>query len=161
MEVSLITSEFAKNFLNSYHPLPSDGCLKGAVEILGGFENGWPVFVAVFVAPRSRWKYYDVTLELSRLAWSPVATHSATTFLRKCVRVLKRRYSGLIVTYALPGTDGIVYQRAGFKRDGESSGRPWSKRGQNERATPDTVGTGKRLPRFFAELAARQPNNSL
>ncbi len=151
MEIQTITPKFAKNFLNNYHPLKSKGALKGAIKILGGYENGFPMFVAVFTSPRSRWKNYNVTLELSRLAWSPLATGSASTFLRKCTKKLTN-YNGLIVTYALPGTEGIVYSRAGFKQNGHSSGCPWSKRGKNERATPNTIGTGQHLKRFFYQI---------
>jgi len=153
-----MSKEFAKEFLNSNHPLRAGGSLKGTLEILCAFENGFPVMVAIFTAPRSRWKNYHVSLELTRLAWSPLAAHSATTFLRKCVRRLRQQYDGLLVTYALPGTEGIVYQRAGFIRDGSSSGALWSRRGPGERATPNTIGTGKKLPRFFAKL--RQPNTA-
>lgn len=154
MDTIEVTADFARLFLDSYHPLKSGGCLRGLAHAFAGYENGWPTFVAVFVHPRSRWKHYPVVLELSRLAWSPMAIRSASTFLRKCLRLLKRHYDGLVVTYALPGTSGIVYERAGFYRDGHSSGSPWSRRGADsgERPTPDTVGTGRNLKRFFAEL---------
>lgn len=160
MEVLPVNPDFAKLFLNSYHPLMSGGCLKGAVEILAGYESGWPVFVAVFTTPRGRWVHYNVVLELSRLAWSPMAKCSATTFLRKCFRILRKKYNGLIVTYALPGTDGVLYERAGFERCGSSSGCPWSRRGKGERATPDTIGTGKKLPRFFIDTKGKNGHSN-
>lgn len=151
MKISPVSTQFAKEFLDAYHPLGSGGSLKGQVLILGGFENDWPVFVAVFVTPRSRWKR-PVKIELSRLAWSPLAKGSATTFLRKALRGQVRQLVkkvGLCVTYALPGTDGIIYERAGFERVGTSSGCSWRIRGPGERATPDTVGYKQKLPRFF------------
>jgi len=45
----------ARGFLDRYHPLGARGSLRGARYILGGFEDDQLVFVAVFVAPRSRW----------------------------------------------------------------------------------------------------------
>lgn len=152
MIVTSGTVEFAREFIDAYHPLQTKGSLRGALEIFIGHENSWPTFVAVFVYPRSRWKYYPVVLELSRLAWSPLAKRSASTFLRKCLRVLRREYSGLVVTYALPGTTGVVYERAGFRRNGCSGGASWSRRGSSERPTPETIGTGQKLARFFAKL---------
>ena len=131
--------------------------MRGAMVSLAGYsdELAWPVFVAVFVHPRSRWKHYPVSLELSRLAWSPLAKRSASTFLRKCLRLLRRRgHIGLVVTYAMPGTSGIVYERAGFRQDGYSSGASWSVRGPGERPTPDTIGDKVQLKRFFAQLGA-------
>lgn len=152
MDVTAISTEFAREFLDAHHPLRAGGSLRGALLCLAGYEDGWPVFLAVFVYPRSRWKHRPVRLELSRLAWSPLAKASASTFLRKCLRLLKRSYSGQVVTYALPGTDGIVYERAGFEHNGYSGGASWSKRGPGERPTPTTIGTGRKLKRFFAEL---------
>lgn len=152
IDIAIATIEFSRQFLDTYHPLGAGGCLRGVIFSFVGFENEWPVFLAVFVSPRSRWKRYNVVLELSRLAWSPLAQHSASTFLRKCLRILRRQYSGLSVTYAMPETSGIVYERAGFKRDGFSSGASWSRRGPGERSTPNTIGEGKKLKRFFAKL---------
>lgn len=140
-------------FLDHFHPLRAGGSLKGAKFIFCGFENELPVFLAVFVSPRGRWRKRKVVLELARLAWSPLARRSASTFLRKCLRILKREgVRGEVVTYALPGTDGMVYIRAGFQPDGTSSGARWSRRGPGERPTPDTIGSGRRLRRFFAVL---------
>jgi len=94
-----------------------------------------------------------VTLELSRLAISPHARRSAATFLRKVARYLRKRgYCGFIVTYALPGTSGAVYIRAGWTPFGRSSGARRSRRGPNGRPTPDTVGSGIRLARFILSL---------
>jgi len=154
MQVHESSLELARQFLDYYHPLGAGGSLKGQREMLAGYENELPVFLAVFVTPRSRWHNYDVRLELSRLAWTPYAKRSASTFLRQCIRILRRQYDGLIVTYALPGTDGIVYKRAGFYHSGSSSGASWSRRGADsgERPTPDTIGTGHQLKRFFASL---------
>ena len=146
------SNEFARHFLDANHPLRTGGCLRGAILCLAGYENGWPSFLAVFVYPRARWKHYPVKLELSRLAWSPMAMGSAVTFLRKCIRILRRTYRGLLVTYALPGTEGILYERAGFKHVGHSGGCSWSKRGAGERPTPETIGTGRYLKRYFCEL---------
>jgi len=153
MEIQEVTTSFAKEFLDAYHPLRSGGCLRGVVVCLCGYECGWPSFLAVFVYPRSRWKYKHVVLELTRLAWSGSAVGSAATFLRKALRILRRTYKGLVVTYALPGSEGVVYQRSGFIHDGHSSGSSWSKRGLGERATKNTIGTGKNLKRFFASLS--------
>lgn len=152
MKVHPVSVDFARDFLDAFHPLRSGGSLKGVIVCLAGIEHGWPAFLAVFTYPRSRWKNYPVRLELSRLAWSPVAKRSASTFLRKCIRMLRKTNDGLIVTYAMPGTSGIVYERAGFYQDGESSGCSWSRRGPGERKTPETVGTGRKLKRYFLEL---------
>jgi hypothetical protein len=142
--------EVARGFLDKYHPLGARGSLRGARYILGGFEDGQLVFVAVFAAPRSRWVHTPVCLELSRLAFSPFARHSASTFLQKSVRYLRSQgVRGLIVTYALPGTSGLVYLRAGWRPFGRSSGAYRSRRGPNGRSTPDTVGSGRRLMRFI------------
>jgi len=144
-----------KPFLEAYHPMGAGGSLKGLKIGLAGYAEGdiQPRFVAVFVYPRSRWKHYNVTLELARLAWSPQAERSASTFLRKCMRILKQRnYTGLVVTYAMPKTPGVVYERAGFHHDGYSSGASWSVRGPKERKTPKTIGDGKKLKRFFGEI---------
>ncbi len=152
IDISSVSTDFARNFLNANHPLRASGCLRGAALCLAGYEQDWPTFLAVFVHPRARWKHYPVKLELSRLAWAPTAKHSATTFLRKCIRILRRTFSGLLVTYALPGTEGILYERAGFEHVGHSSGASWSRRGEGERPTPETIGTGKRLKRYFCKL---------
>lgn len=153
MEIEGCSVEFARQFLDYYHPLRAGGSLRGAKIILRGIENGFPVFLAVFTSPRGRWRRRLVVLELSRLAWSPLAKSSCSTFLRKCLRVLKRNgIRGWIITYALPGSSGKVYIRAGFKPDGYSSGARWSRRGPGERPTPDTVGSGRRLLRFAVEL---------
>ena len=154
MDVWPVSTQIAAEFLNANHPLRAGGSLRGSIVSLAGFEDGWPTFLAVFVYPRSRWKHYPVVLELSRLAWSPMAKHSAATFLRKCIRRLRQEFSGLVVTYALPGTEGILYRRAGFYESGTSGGASWSRRGPGERPTPRTIGTGKRLKRFFVELKA-------
>ena len=160
IDIRTVSTKTAHTFLDAYHPLRTGGSLRGALHILAGYEGGWPTFLAVFTTPRSRWRNYPVTLELSRLAWSPLAKASASTFLRKCLRMLRREHCGvvsacggtLIVTYALPGTDGIVYERAGFSHNGYSGGCAWSHRGPGERLTPDTIGTGRKLKRFFAPL---------
>ena len=155
MIVKEITSNRIKPFLDSYHPLGAGGALKGLKIALAGFvvDESEPRFVAIFVYPRSRWKHYAVSLELARLAWSPLAERSASTFLRKCLRILRQLgYTGLVVTYAMPGTPGIVYERSGFKHDGYSSGASWSVRGPGERRTPKTIGEGRKLKRFFAEI---------
>lgn len=154
IEIQEIPSPAAKALISAYHPLGARACLRGAKVCLAGYEDGWPSFVALFTTPRSRWKHYPVTLELSRLAWSPLARRSASTFLRKCLRYLRRRgLTGLVVTYALPGTSGLVYTRAGFQPAGVSSGAPWSRRGPGERPTPNTIGTGRALLRFFYPLS--------
>jgi len=155
VKIEAVSSEFATEFLNANHPLRAGGSLRGQVVCLAGFEYDWPMFLAVFVWPRARWKNYSVMLELSRLAWSPLCRHSASTFLRQCVRILRRTYSGLIVTYALPGTEGILYERAGFYHDGYSGGASWSKRGPGERLTPETIGTGRKLKRYFVDLGEK------
>lgn len=154
MDVDFASPSLAKTMLDHFHPLRSGGCLKGAKFIIAGYENQIPVFVAVFVSPRSRWKNYDVRLNLSRLAWSPTAKHSATTFLRRSIRLLKQHGcdDGLIVTYAMPGTSGMLYERAGFYNCGYSSGCSWGHRGKNERATPNTIGYKIKLKRYFFSL---------
>ena len=156
MIVCAVSSDFAREFLDAYHPLGAGGAMRGALVNLAGYSDdlAWPVFVATFVYPRSRWKHYPVSLELSRLAWSPLAKRSASTFLRKCLRVLRQRgeYTGLVVTYAMPGTSGIVYERAGFWHEGFSGGASWSVRGPSERPTPNTIGNKAQLKRFFAAL---------
>jgi len=156
MIVQEVSNDFAKTFLDAYHPLGAGGAMRGALVSLAGYSDDlmWPVFVAVFVYPRSRWKHYPVSLELSRLAWSPLAKRSASTFLRKCLRMLRQqgRFTDLVVTYALPGTSGIVYERAGFWQDGYSGGASWSVRGPGERPTPKTIGNKTQLKRFFAAL---------
>jgi len=156
MLVEEVSSDFAKTFVDAYHPLGAGGAMRGALVSLAGYSDdlAWPVFVAVFVYPRSRWKHHPVSLELSRLAWSPLAKRSAATFLRKCLRVLRQQgeFTGQVVTYALPDTSGVVYERAGFWHDGYSGGASWSVRGPGERATPNTVGNKTRLKRFFAAL---------
>ena len=152
MEIQLANTDYAKDFLDAYHPLRAGGSLRGALVCMAGYEDGWPTFLAVFVYPRARWRNYPVRLELSRLAWSPLAKHSAATFLRKCLRRLRRDYCGMVVTYALPGTEGLVYERSGFHHDGYSGGAAWSRRGPGERSTPNTIGTGRKLKRYFAEL---------
>jgi len=160
MIVQEVSSDFAKTFLDTYHPLGAGGAMRGALVNLAGYSDdlAWPVFVGTFVSPRSRWKHYPVSLELARLAWSPLAKRSASTFLRKCLRMLRQqgRFTGLVVTYALPGTSGIVYERAGFWQDGFSGGASWSVRGPGERATPNTIGNKVRLKRFFATLGRTQ-----
>ena len=154
MKVQLTSNEFAKDFLNAYHPLRAGGCLRGAAFRFAGYEDSWPTFLAVFVHPRSRWKNYPVSLELTRLAWSPLANRSAATFLKSCLRLLRKMgVKGLVVTYALPGTEGVLYERTGFKHGGYSGGAPWSKRGPGERPTPETIGTGRKLKRYFYEVA--------
>ena len=152
MDVSTVSTDFAKDFLDAYHPLHAKGSLRGALHCFAGYEDEWPTFIAVFVYPRSRWRKYPVVLELSRLAWSPLAQRSASTFLRKCMRILGREYDGLCVTYALPGTSGVVYERAGFYQDGYSGGASWGKRGPGERPTPPTIWTGRRWKRFLSDL---------
>jgi hypothetical protein len=145
--------EIARAFLDRYHPLGARGSLRGAKHVIGGFEDGQLVFVAVFTAPRSRWTRIPVILELSRLAFSPNARHSASTFLQKSVRYLRSQgIRGFIVTYALPGSYGLVYLRAGWRPFGCSSGSYRSRRGSNGRPTPDTVGSGCRLRRFILHV---------
>jgi hypothetical protein len=158
MIVQEVSTAFAAEFLNANHPLRASGALRGALVCLAGYSAGsWPVFVAVFVYPRSRWRRYPVSLELSRLAWSPLAKRSASTFLRKCLRYLRQQgRDGLVVTYAMPGTSGVVYERAGFWHDGYSSGASWARRGPGERPTPNTIGNKIRLKRFFAEISRKE-----
>ena len=155
MMIQPVSNQLARQFLDHHHPLRCRGSLRGQKHIFAGYENNLPTFIAVFVSPRSRWRNHNVTLELSRLAWSPTAKHSASTFLRQCIRILRPTYTGLIVTYALPNTEGIVYTRAGFYPAGYSDGAAWSKRGPGERATPNTIGTNRKLKRFFASLERR------
>jgi hypothetical protein len=148
-----IGNEIARQFLDRFHPLGAGGALRGAKHVLGGFEDGRLSFVAVFVAPRSRWTRVRVSLELSRLAIAPFAAHSASTFLRKVERYLRRQgFRGVVVTYALPGSSGTVYARAGWRPFGRSSGAYRSRRGPNGRPTPDTVGSGCRLRRFILHV---------
>jgi hypothetical protein len=145
-----VGGEVARQFLNRFHPLGAGGALRGARYILGGFEDGRLSFLALLTSPRSRWSRIPVRLELSRLAIAPWAVHSASTFLRKVERYLRRQgFRGAIVTYALPGTSGMVYVRAGWRPFGRSSGAHRSRRGPNGRPTPDTVGSGRRLARFI------------
>jgi hypothetical protein len=145
-----VGNEIARQFLDRFHPLGAGGALRGAKYVLGGLEDGRLAFVAVFSAPRSRWTRVPVSLELSRLAIAPYAARSASTFLQKAVRYLRSQgVRGLIVTYALPGTSGLVYRRAGWRPFGFSSGAYRSRRGPNGRPTPDTVGSGRRLRRFI------------
>ena len=152
MLVQAVSIDFARDFLNAYHPMRAGGSLRGTQLIFAGYEDGWPTFLAVFVSPRSRWRIHPVTLELSRLAWSPMAKRSASTFLKKCLRMIRKYYSGLLVTYAMPGTSGVVYERTGFVHDGYSGGASWSRRGPGERATPKTIGEGRKLKRYFYDL---------
>lgn len=145
-----------KTFIAAHHPLGVGGCLKGLRFALWGYEEEnsiTPSFLAVFVTPRAIWKHYNVTLELTRLVIAPYAQRSATTFLRACQRWLrKQRQTGLIVSYALPGTEGLVYLRAGWHEVGTSSGTSWTRRGPNARPTRATVGDGKKLKRFMVQL---------
>lgn len=152
MIIDEVSVEIARQFLDTYHPMGAGGCLRGMKHAIMAYEDGWPTMLAVFVYPRSRWRKRVVVLELSRLAWSPLAKRSVTTFLRKCLRQLRQQYSGEIVTYAMPDTTGIVYERAGFMHDGYSSGALWSRRGPGERPTPETIGSGRKLARFFAPV---------
>ena len=153
LDVVEIDRETARSFIDAFHPLQTRGALRGYAIALGGFEDGDLSFVALFVHPRSRWTRVPVTLELSRLAISPHARRSAATFLRKVARYLRKRgYCGYAVTYALPGTSGEVYVRAGWTPFGLSSGARRSRRGPNGRPTPDTVGSGIRLARFILSL---------
>jgi hypothetical protein len=142
--------ETARQFLDAWHPLMAGGSLSGQKRIYAGYEDNspFPSFVAVFCAPRSRWRKTHVDLELTRLAWSSLAVRSAVTFLRKVMR--QRELRGMaIVTYALPGTEGKLYIDSGFDPFGTSSGSSWSKRGPGERLTPPTIGEGKKLLRFL------------
>jgi len=158
LSVVEIDREVARAFIDAHHPLKTRGALRGCVIALGGFEEHGLSFVALFVYPRSRWTRIPVTLELSRLAISPNARRSAATFLRKVARVLRRRgFRGFIVTYALPGTSGAVYIRAGWTPFGRSSGARRSRRGPRGRPTPDTVGSGARLARFILSLGIDLP----
>jgi GNAT superfamily N-acetyltransferase len=153
LDVVEIDRETARAFIDAHHPMKTRGALRGMAIALGGFEDGELSFVALFVHPRSRWTRIPVALELSRLAISPNARRSAATFLRKAARVLKRRgFRGFVVTYALPGTSGEVYARAGWRPYGRSSGARRSRRGPNGRPTPDTAGSGVRLARFILSL---------
>jgi hypothetical protein len=148
-----IGKDLAKQFLNKYHPLGAGGSLRGAKYVLGGFEDGRLSFLALLTSPRSRWSRNSIHLELSRLAMAPWAVHSASTFLTKVERYLKRQgFQGVIVTYALPGCSGMVYRRAGWRPFGRSSGARRSRRGPNGRPTPDTVGSGRRLARFILRV---------
>lgn len=157
MDVRLAADiNFVRTFLDTYHPLRAGGALKGLRYAFVGCEDEWPVMLAVFCTPRSRWKRKNVVLELSRLAWSPIARHSTSTFLRKCLRLLKAHgISGCVVTYAMPGTSGLVYERAGFGRYGMSSGAWRSRTGPNRKPRPDTVGSGVRLARFIYCIGER------
>jgi len=145
-----------RTFIDAYHPLRTGGALKGLRVALWGYEDAeavMPVFLAVFVTPRARWRTLPVSLELTRLVISPHATRSASTFLRACHRYLRRHgYTGYVVTYALPGTEGLVYQRAGWQAYGTSSGASWSRRGPGERPTPKTIGDGIRLQRYILPI---------
>jgi hypothetical protein len=152
-----IGKDLANQFLNKFHPLGAGGSLRGAKHILGGFEDGQLSFLALLTSPRSRWSRNSIHLELSRLAIAPWAVHSASTFLRKVERYLRRQgFRGAIVTYALPGTSGLVYLRAGWRPFGRSSGARRSRRGPNGRPTPDTVGSGRQLERFILRVGGGQ-----
>ena len=145
-----IGNEIARGFLDQYHPLGAGGALRGAKYVLGGFEDGRLSFLALLTVPRSRFSRVPVSLELSRLAMAPWAVHSASTFLRKVERYLRGQgFRGTIITYAMPGSSGVVYVRAGWRPFGFSSGAYRSRRGPNGRPTPDTVGSGRRLARFI------------
>ncbi len=143
-------------FVDAYHPLGAGGALKGLIVALWGYERDddlLPAFLAVFVHPRARWRKLDVRLELSRLVIAPYAQRSASTFLRACMRYLRReRFGGFAVTYVLPGASGLLYERAGWQRYGQSSGASWARRGPGERATRRTVGDGKRLVRYIYNI---------
>jgi len=153
LEVVEIDREVARAFIDAHHPMKTRGALRGCAIALGGFEDGELSFVALFAHPRARWTRVPVTLELSRLAISPNARRSAATFLRKVARYLRKRgYCGYAVTYALPGTSGEVYVRAGWTPFGRSSGARRSRRGPRGRPTPDTIGSGVRLARFILSL---------
>jgi hypothetical protein len=148
-----VGSEVARQFLDRYHPLGAGGALRGARYILGGFEDGRLSFLALLTSPRSRWSRIPVRLELSRLAIAPWAVHSASTFLRKVERFLRSQgFRGVVITYALPGSSGVVYTRAGWRSFGRSSGARRSRRGPKGRPTPDTVGSGCRLRRFILRV---------
>jgi hypothetical protein len=158
LEVIEIDLETARAFIDAFHPLQTRGALRGCAIALGGFEEGELSFVALFTHPRSRWTRIPVTLELSRLAIAPNARRSAATFLRKVARILRKRgFRGYVVTYALPGTSGAVYIRAGWTPFGRSSGARRSRRGPNGRPTPDTVGSGVRLARFILRIESGSP----
>jgi GNAT superfamily N-acetyltransferase len=166
LEVVEIDREIARAFIDAFHPLKTRGALRGMILALGGYEDGDLSFVALFTHPRSRWKRIPVALELSRLAISPHARRSAATFLRKVARILRKRgFRGFVVTYAMPGTSGSVYMRAGWIPFGRSSGARRSRRGPNGRPTPDTAGSGVRLARFILQIESgsspappRRPN---
>lgn len=139
-------------FLDHYHPMRCGGALRGKFVAFWGIEPEVPgmSFLAVFVYPRSRWKRLSgMGLELSRLAWAPYARRSVSTFLRKCLRHLRRMGIEWVVTYSYPGTTGIAYARSGFVPFGFSSGAYRSRRGPNGRPTPDTIGSGVRLRRWL------------
>ena len=158
LEVIEIDRETARAFIDAHHPMKTRGALRGCAIALGGFEEHGLSFVALFVHPRSRWTRIPVTLELSRLAISPNARRSAATFLRKAARVLRKRgFRGFVVTYALPGSSGAVYVRAGWRPFGRSSGARRSRKGPNGRPTPDTVGSGIRLARFILQIENGSP----
>lgn len=153
LSVVEIDREVARAFIDAHHPMKTRGALRGMILALGGYEDGELSFVALFAHPRARWTRIPVALELSRLAISPHARRSAATFLRKVARVLRKRgFRGFVVTYALPGTSGAVYVRAGWTPFGRSSGARRSRRGPNGRPTPDTAGSGIRLARFILSL---------
>jgi hypothetical protein len=153
LSVVEIDRETARAFIDAHHPLKTRGALRGCAIVLGGFEDGELSFVALFAHPRSRWRRVPVTLELSRLAIAPNARRSAATFLRKVARCLRRRgFRGYAVTYALPGSSGAVYIRAGWRPFGRSSGARRSRRGPRGRPTPDAIGSGARLARFILSL---------
>jgi len=153
LSVVEIDRETARSFIDAFHPLQTRGALRGMVIALGGFEEHGLSFVALFAYPRARWTRLPVTLELSRLAISPNARRSAATFLRKVARFLRKRgFRGFAITYAMPGSSGAVYIRAGWIPFGRSSGARRSRKGPNGRPTPDTIGSGVRLARFILSL---------